>query len=340
MTRRRWSASASLRPAPGSSIMMSRGMPTMPRARSRPCGGRWRKARRRIDVAGPQADIAPAPPRSFRRAALRPPVRHVVEHRRDVVPNREVSTTCSVWKVRRMPKAERRYGGEARNPVPSTLTVPRVGRTNPLSDIEQRGLAGAVRADQSGNGASSVAVRSLTALRRRTGQSDFRSRSRQRFLTQSCPALVVISAARSTSWPETPCGAVIRACSKPTPKIMVAMLPSMPKSLSSAGTPRNSRPATIGPDQWLAPAMTVSANSKTESLAGNAPLSSCPTSRPARRAGDAGEEPGKREGPHLVGDDIDARGQRADLAATDHRPGASRAASACATAPREADAEE
>ena len=49
----------------------------------------------------------------------------------------------------------------------------------------------------------------------------------------------------------------------------------------------------MGPAQWPAPPMTVSANSKTDSLAGNAPCSICPTESAEQRAGDAGEEAGQ-----------------------------------------------
>ncbi len=59
--------------------------------------------------------------------------------------------------------------------------------------------------------------------------------------------LVMIFRLRATTWPETPCGAVINACSNPTPNTMIAKLPSTWKSVSRPGTARNSRPAKSRP---------------------------------------------------------------------------------------------
>ena len=60
---------------------------------------------------------------------------------------------CAIWNVRAMPRRASRCGGRPVMSAPSKNTRPSVGGEESGDDREQRGLAGAVRADQRGDAA-------------------------------------------------------------------------------------------------------------------------------------------------------------------------------------------
>ncbi len=141
----RWPAPGPARPAgpgrSGSSVGPDcRPMPAMPtrveERRRRPSAGiGGRRGRRR------------RPARTFSRTVSRP-------------------KSSSRWNVRASPRRARLNGASLVTSSPSMRTRPRCGRLEPADDVEQRRLAGAVRADEPGDRARRSAVRSTSSSAR------------------------------------------------------------------------------------------------------------------------------------------------------------------------------
>ena len=159
---RKCAASSSLRPAPGSSIIITRGAPTVARAistmrrsqalRSR-AERRGRAGRRPTIIERPADQIV---------AASGPPAGTLSSTAATLSSDAEILDHLLVLEraadaeggALMRPRAERRRR-------PSTSTRPAEGATKPREDVEQRRLAGAVRPDEAGDRLGQLGVRSL-----------------------------------------------------------------------------------------------------------------------------------------------------------------------------------
>ena len=166
-------------------------------------------------------------------------------------------------------------------------------------DVEQRGLAGAVRTDQPGDRRVELRGEIVDARsRRRIPRPDPRSRSRL-----SSPDIARRVASDQPGQIDDLAGDALRrgdqGMQQPGAEHHGRHIAVDANRSAAPATARNNRPAKIGPDQWTAPPITVSANNMIDLLAGKAP---CPAGRCGRqqRAGYAGEETGEGEGPDLV----------------------------------------